>query len=42
MRKGENAGYQQYLFFLTMFLQAFFFTVSKSQDCEVKGYKLFL
>ena len=35
--KVENAGYQHFLIFPTVFSKAFFFTVVKSQDCVVKG-----
>ena len=38
MRKGENAGYQYFLLFHTMFSKGFFLRVVKSRDsCKVKG-----
>ena len=33
--KGENAGYQHFLLFLTMFSKGFFLGVGKSQDYVV-------
>ena len=36
--KGENAGYQHFLFFPTMFSNVYFPRVIKSRDCMVKGY----
>ena len=35
--KGENAGYQHFLLFPTMFSKCFFLGVVKSPDCEVKS-----
>ena len=35
--KGENAGYQHFLLFPTMFSKGFFLGVVKSRDCEVKS-----
>ena len=35
--KGENAGYQHFLLFPTMFSKSFFPRVVKSQDCMVKS-----
>ena len=35
--KGENAGYQHFLLFPTMFLKGLFYKVVKSQDCVVKS-----
>ena len=40
--KGENAGYQHFFPFPTMFSKAFSFRVVKSQDCVVKDYQHFL
>ena len=43
--KGENAGYQHFLLFPTMFSKALFFRVVKSWYCVVKsqaGYQHFL
>ena len=36
--KGENAGYQHFLLFPTMFSKGFYLRVLKSQDCVVKIY----
>ena len=33
--KGENAGYQYFLFFPTVFSKGFFLKVIKSRDCVV-------
>ena len=35
--KGENAGYQHFLLFPTVFSKAFFFRVVKSRDCLAKS-----
>ena len=35
--KGENAGYQHFLLFSTMFLKALFLRVINSRDCVVKS-----
>ena len=35
--KGENAGYQHFPLFPTLFSKGFFFRVVKSQDCVVKS-----
>ena len=35
--KEENAGYQHFSSFPTVFFKAFFFRVFKSRDCLVKG-----
>ena len=35
--KGENAGYQQFSPFPTVFSKAFFLRVVKSRDCVVKS-----
>ena len=35
--KGENAGYQHFSPFHTLFSKGLFFRVAKSQDCVVKG-----
>ena len=36
--KGENAGYQHFLSFPTIFfLKAFFFSVVESRDCAIKN-----
>ena len=34
--KGENAGYQQFSPFPTVFSKALFFRVIKSRDCVIK------
>ena len=38
MEKGENAGYQHFSPFPTMFSKRFFLTVVKSRDCESKAF----
>ena len=35
--KGENAGYQHFLLFPTVFSKAFFLRIVKSRDCVVKN-----
>ena len=35
--KGENAGYQHFLLFFTMFSKGYLFRVIKSRDCVVKS-----
>ena len=35
--KGENAGYQHFLPFPTMFSKGFLYRVVESQDCVVKS-----
>ena len=35
--KGENAGYQHFLLFPTMFAEGSFFRIVKSRDCVVKS-----
>ena len=35
--KGENAGYQHFLLFPTMFSKSSYFRVVRSQDCVIKG-----
>ena len=35
--KGENAGYQHFLLFPTVFSKPFFFRVVESRDCVVKS-----
>ena len=35
--KGENAGYQHFFPFPTMFSKDFFLRVVKSQDCVIKS-----
>ena len=37
VRKGENAGYQHFLLFPTMFSKALCFRVIKCWDCVVKS-----
>ena len=37
VEKGENAGYQHFLFFQQMFSRATFFRVVQSRDCVVKS-----
>ena len=37
MGKEENADYQHFLFFPTMFSKDFFFSVVKNQDCVVNS-----
>ena len=37
VEKEENAGYQHFLFFPTVFSKVFCFTVVNNQDCVVKG-----
>ena len=37
MGRGENAGYQHFLLFPTMFSNCFFIMVVKNQDCESKS-----
>ena len=37
VEKGENAGYQHFLLFPTMFSKGFPFKVVKSRDCVVKS-----
>ena len=36
--KGENAGYQHFLLFPTMFSKGFFLRGVKSRDCVVMGF----
>ena len=37
VRKGENAGFQHFSHFPTMFSKALFFRIVKSRDCVVKS-----
>ena len=40
VEKGENAGYQHFLFFPTMFSKGFLLKVVKSRDCMVNNLRL--
>ena len=40
--KVENAGYQHFLLFPTIFSKGFSFMVVKTRDCVVKEYRRFL
>ena len=39
--KGENAGYQHFLFFPQCVGKSFFLMVVKSQECKVKSETIF-
>ena len=38
-KKGENAGYQHFLFFSIMLSKGYFMRVVKSRNCVVKSFK---